>query len=730
MSAVAAALAAAAVVAGLLLPAAAAAAPVPEPSPTPTPGVPAGTTAFTLSPLSNGVVEPGESLSVSVSRQNGTNAELAAAGVTLALGSAPLADRAALGAWLDDAAGDVELQTVATEAIEAVDPGSFRVRVITIAADDPVLASLTPGVYPLAASYEDATGTVTSTSTVIVPRPETDAGVGVVVPITAGPRTAGVLTADELADLTAPDGDLTNQLEAVVATAAILAVDPSVVASIRALGSAAPESAEEWLARLEALPNSRFALQYGDADVSAQLQAGLPRLLVPTSFTAYMDAADFSAPGPTPTPTPTGPTPAPSGSPTPAPVQPTAQPTEPAPPTPESRLPTTEELLDLGPAAQPGVYWPADGTADADTVARLGALSADDIPSLTLLPSATTSTGAAGGTVPARARVGDAEALVFDSDVSTALREASERPESWLRGAPLTTATAYLAFATAEATAPLLVTVGRGDDRSRIALGAAVAAALEGPGVTPRTLPVVAAAEPAAVDLTDVPSSAERAEAASTLVAEESEIARFATILDDPALLTGPERAEILQVLGAGWVDDAGWPDALAGHRAQSAETLDSVALLPTSPSDLYGSSAGLLFWVRNDLEYPVNLVLYTMRDNLRIDVQSETPVVATPQSNTRVEVPVQSRVGRGEVTLTLQLRSPAFVAIGEPETVEVNVWADWEAVGIGALAVIVGGLLVVGIVRTVLRMRRRGRGVDAASPRTSDDSGAGEEAP
>ena len=159
----------------------------------------------------------------------------------------------------------------------------------------------------------------------------------------------------------------------------------------------------------------------------------------------------------------------------------------------------------------------------------------------------------------------------------------------------------------------------------------------------------------------------------------------------------------------------------LAEHRAATAGTLDSVALLPTSPSDLYGSSAALRFWVRNDLPYPVNLVLYTTRDNLRLDVQGETPIVATPQSNTRVEVPVQARVGRGDVTLTLQLRSPAFVAIGEPQSVEVNVYADWEAVGIAALAVLVGMLLLFGIARPVLRVRRRRKVTDAAAPGGAD---------
>ena len=248
----------------------------------------------------------------------------------------------------------------------------------------------------------------------------------------------------------------------------------------------------------------------------------------------------------------------------------------------------------------------------------------------------------------------------------------------------------------------------RDQERSRVGLATAIATASAAPNVAPRALGGLAASEADPLELVDVEASAERAAAASALLSDEGEIARFATILDDPSLLTGPERAELLQLLGVRWVGDEAWPAALAAHRTATGETLDSVALLPTSPGELYGSNASLRFWVRNDLEYPVNLVLYTTPDNLRLDVQTETTIVATPQSNSRVEVPVQARVGRGEVTLALQLRSPTFVAIGDPESVSVNVWAEWEGVGIAALAVVVGALLVIGITRTVLRMRRR----------------------
>ncbi len=52
------------------------------------------------------------------------------------------------------------------------------------------------------------------------------------------------------------------------------------------------------------------------------------------------------------------------------------------------------------------------------------------------------------------------------------------------------------------------------------------------------------------------------------------------------------------------------------------------------------------------------------------------------------VEVPVQARVGNGEVSVDLQLRSRTFEPIGAPQYADVNVRADWEGIG---LVVIVG---------------------------------------
>ena len=533
-------------------------------------------------------------------------------------------------------------------------------------------------------------------------------GIGVVVPITVPGLSAGLLTAEQLIELTSPTGSLTNQLNAVEETPAILAVDPAIPAAIRVLGTSAPASALLWLARLEALPQSRFALQFGDADVAVQIEAGLSRPAAPLSLSAYMDPSDFI---PVTQPTPEA-TPGPTST---AEVDPDAP-----------VIPDLASLLDIG-GGRSGVFWPAAGTAGPATVATLGGLTIDDQSSLTIVPSALTVEGASGATVAARAHAGDADILVYDTDVSRALNEASVIDETALRGAPLTEATAYLAFATAETEgAPLLVALDRDLDRSRVGLRSAITAASQAPGVAPVTLGRIAAAQAQDIEMMDAAADPARVATASALFAEETTLTRFATILDDMSLITGPERAEILQLLGVAWIPDPEtWTIAVAEHRAETVTTLDSVDLLPTSTVNLFGSDADLGFWVRNDLPYPVNLVLYATPDDLRLDVQRATPLVAGASSNTRVEVPVQARVGNGEVTLALQLRSRASVAIGDGATVDVNVRAEWESVGIAALGIVVGGLLVLGVVRTVLRMRarreRRAGSADAARTAVAD---------
>jgi hypothetical protein len=656
------------------------------PSPSPSTPVLSGEIDLTLSPLSNGILRPGQPLPTAVRIDNGTAESVTPSEVTLELGADPLPDRGALSAWLSAPSPD-GLPAVGSAPVEAIPSGEDATASIVVAPEDPALAARVPGVYPLRASTIVDGDRIVSTSVVIVPDDAVAASVGVIVPITAPPGTAGLLSIDDLALLTAADGALTAQLDAVEGTAAILAIDPAVVAAIRARGTTAPATAIEWLTRLEALPNARFALQYADADLTPQMQAGLPAPLQPTSLAAYVSAQTI-----------------------PEPQTPAATPTPGTENAGEPQLPDLAQLTSVEPDAFAGVLWPATGTAGADVVAALGGTTVAGAPSLTLVPSATTSAGEGDRTTRARATATGAQLLVYDTGVSAALDRAAGEGESSRRGAPLAEATAHLAFAARESGGqPLLVTVDRGTDRERLSLRAAITAATLAPGVTPVGMTELAAAEPIEVSIAEIPADAARVGELTQMLAGETEVANFATILDDPALLTGRQRAEVLQLLAVGWRDD---PEAAAtaftAHRERTRETLDAVGILPSSVLNLISYDANFGPWVRNDLPYPVNLELVAQPNDPRLIVAERTPVSASAASNTRVTIPVQARVGSGTVIVTMQLYSPTGVPIGAVQSAEVEVRAEWETIGLIILVSLMVLFFGLGIVRTVRRRRAR----------------------
>jgi hypothetical protein len=658
-----------ALVLGGAVPAFAAATPEPTATAAPAP-------ALTLVPADNGVLAPGADLAVTVSLTAGGGPST----VSLAIGAQPLADRAALTRWTGGERDGVDVADVGSVAIDAQGTTGSASAPIRVAAANPALLDRPAGVYPIVATTTTASGaTLVSTSAVVVLGPRAPVSIGVVVPITGPAISRGLLTSDALAELTAADGDLTAQLDAVAGTTAILAIDPAIPAAIRVLGDAAPGTARAWLDRLMNLPNSRFALQFGDADLATQVQAGLTDPLDPLSLVSYVP--DGTTPE-TPTPTPT---------------------------TTESGTAATVAPTDIG-DARGNVYWPATGTAGPSVAATLGALGTAEEPALTLVPSSSTSAGAGGARVGARVDSPASALLAYDSTISDLLRTASDANDSVQRDASLAQATAQIAFV--DASTPLLVTVDRGTDRSRSNLRATILAATGAPGAVPATLDeIVASPATAAVEITDAPADDARVADLTTLLAEEQTIGRFATILDDPTLLTGRQRAEILQLLNTAWrADAAAAQAAVADHRSATTATLDSVGIL-ASDVNLLSYGADYRPYVRNGLPWPINVTLIAQPNNPRLIVQTRTDATSLPaDSNTRVAVPVEAQIANGTVTVDMRLVSPTGEPIGTPTSIAVEVHADWENIGLAILGAALVIFVGAGIVRTVLRRRRAAR--------------------
>ncbi len=645
---------------------------------TPSPSASASPATLAAAPAANGILRPGDSLSVVATLSAGSTGTTSTP-VALSLGRGALTDDAALQRWLSGDATGVSVQQVATGTVDATSSGSQTTMTLSVPATDASLAGLAAGVYPVQVT---AAG-LSATSVIVVPA---DTGaqtpIALVVPITAAPMTRGLLTANELAELTAVDGALSAQLDAVDGTGATLAVDPAIPAAIRVLGSAAPPTAVAWLQRLLGLPNDRFALQFGDSDVASQLRAGLSGPLAPTSLQTYMSAVDF---------TQSAPAVSAASTPDPSPASTPGQPT----------YPSTAALLDIG-TSTPNVYWPATGSAGSDTVAALGALGSADDPAHVLVPS----TSVAGGARQAAASVGGVSTPVYDAEVSRALADAAGQNDATFRGASLAAAQGYLALARATTGAqPVLAVLDRGTDRSRVSLRATLGLIATAPGFAGSRLAAVASSPASEITLTDPVVDDARVGDVGALLDDEQVIDRFATILDQPELLTGRERAEVLQVTSISWTGDAA-RQAVSDHRDATRTTLDSVGIL-SSDFRLVSSSAPLRPWVRNDLPWPVTVVLSVRPDDARLRVQPRTTVDAQASANTRVEVPVEARIANGEVSVDLQLFSPSGEPIGQPQAVDVEVRAEWESIGLIVIIVLVVAFLSLGVVRTVARRRR-----------------------
>lgn len=667
----------------------------------------AGVVELSVAIGSHGRITPGASATASLSLRNETEARLSTGTVTVEINRTPLTDGTAVSTWLDETSAPGEFETLGSQATDAVDAGGSDRISVDIPPES--LAELAPGVYPVRAGLSGAsTGTpgsddfasrnVTADSVLVVTADAVQ--VGVIVPITATPADGVLLTADELTELTAADGELTAALDGVSGTAAVIAIDPAIVAAIRVLGTSAPANATDWLERFDDLPNERFALQFGDADATVQAQAQLPELLQPTTLAPFLDPLNFpSTPNSPSTPatataTPGTSTPSPTPTATDAPVLPD-----------DETLTTIDESID-------GIVWPLAGARSEDLATFAGYFGAG----VTTIVSSTATDSVDTGHATADGH----DLLVVDDAISAAISGAAGESASGARQRWLAAASAQLYFAgQAAPQGPLLVGLDRDENRDAAALREAIAA-VDSPGFdlsSVRSAPASTVALTGAVD--DL-----RVSSLQNMLGDEGTLATFATILDDPQVLLSRERIRVLREIAVG-VPETKFSTNVAVHRAATNDTLHAVSIPPSSTIQLLSANADLPFSVRNDLPWPVNLRLTVAPTDPRLDVQGSNEVVVQANSSARVKVPVSARVGSGELDLRLNLYSPTGVLIDGPQTVRVAVRAEWETIGL----VIFGGLAVLliagGVIRTVLRRRREsavdGDDADAAAAHDAD---------
>ncbi|GAA1761604.1 DUF6049 family protein [Agromyces humatus] len=672
-----------------------------------------------IAPTVDTIVTTGAPLTVSVEIENATAEALAPGTMRLTRAEGPIDGTSELVAWLgargdaaDAPAGD---GVVVLEAeSRAVAAGSTTVVSFTVpanalgAADDGPVLGLGAEIV-IDGILVASAGAAFATSTAPAPNPTS---LAIVYPLTVPAEPAGLFTAEQLEEWTAPLGLLDRQLDAVADKRVAIGIDPRIIASIRVLGTAAPDSAARWLARLGSITNETFPLAYADADVALQAQLDLPGLLAPTTFSDVLDPDAFADVEPpvdgaeTPTPTPTAPE---TGAATP-------EPTDPADPT--GVLPTTEEIL-AWPYTRTDIAWPAD-----DTIATgdLGYLDAAGLTTAIVAPGNVTPLD---GRVDAASAVEGSTAVVADARLTASLRSASTAStETEWRSAAGGLLAELAIDAESGRPATMLATFDRGAYANADRVADTIDEATGNAWVRPAGLSDAIGAPPVARTLVDEPEDDQRRIAAERMIAVEAEVDAFATVLDDPRLLTGPVRRDLLALLDVAWLGDTGaWNAAINTWLTERRATLDSVSVVPSSSVLVVARESPLPTTVLNALPYPATVIVSADPSNGRLIVEDSVEVTVGAESRSTVQVPIAAGVGRGEVTIAVSLASPTGVPVGGTVNVEANVQADWEGLGAAILATAVALFFGFGIWRNIRRRRRQRAEAAAGGAEVSENA-------
>jgi len=521
--------------------------------------------------------------------------------------------------------------------------------------------------------------------------------VAVLVPIVVPPTTSGLIVAEDLERYTGQFGTLTRQLDGVEGTETVLGVDPMVLASIRVLGSSAPESALEWIARLEALPNEVFTLAYADADLVTAARTETLDALQPSGFGFALDPADFSAAEPEPDPAET-PTPAPTETPDP----------DAAPP-----FPTTEEIVAWS-STLPVIAWPADETVGSGDLAPLAGAGFSEVVVGSQLA----------GTRSAHVDFGDIRGIVSDTALSEPFREAVAAISQTDRAAALAAFDSALAAEVAASPGRgVVLTLERGWANSMTGAVETLAHLQTTASAQPVTLSEIIATRPSAAALSAGTADDEREQAFETLADDAANEFTFSSVVVDPAPLLDTRGLERIALYANGWrPDEVGWGDAVDAFRTRSAEILSSVQIERGSDVVLLARNTDFRVAVSNQLPYAVNVNVGLSPQSPILRVEGDVELVVEPQSTGSARVPVEA-VANGDVIVLTTLHSPTGVPI-DSAFVRVTAQAEWEGIG---TTIFIAVLLIVfgaGIVRLIVRRRRARALADATDP----DADAAEE--
>ncbi|MEV8252650.1 DUF6049 family protein [Rhodoglobus sp. NPDC076762] len=536
-----------------------------------------------------------------------------------------------------------------------------------------------------AATGASAAPTVTDVPEISVASAATT--VAVVAPITVPSGSGGILDAETLADYTEPLGLLTRQLDALADKSVAIAIDPMILASIRVLGTTAPESALTWLERLSLVSNEVVPLPYAQNDVTLATQAGSGATFEPISFDFALNASNFADPA-----TATAvPTPAATGQ----PQQLTADGVP--------LYPTTQDLLEWDYAIDGFLLPRTDTIVDSD----LAAFTASGYSTI-VASSSNIARPAGAGSVTT---IDGVTALVADSAVAdamdVALGSTLDRDVAAANTA-LNQAVLTAGAAQTTGTASVLIVIDHSLEFSAARLDAALVTLSTSPSITLVPLTTLASTPATSATIDNKPHTDAQIGDVGRLLTAEQEERTFFAIADDPAALVAQRRLALLDVLGTvTTANPADWLTEVNRFLVDSRDTRNAVGVVDASNYLIVANNGFLPVSVSNNLNQAVTVyITVNPRSGLLAVDDSRVELRVEANSQAKGDIPVQS-LSNGVVDVEITLTSGTGVSVGTTTVSEINVQAGWETpivLSLGALVVIV---FAVGLVRSIVSRRK-----------------------
>lgn len=680
---------------------------------------------ITLAPVSPVLLSNDESAEFELWIENPGETDLSAGQATLSLDPVRVQSESGLATTFPV---DPELELLEVDTPE-VPAGEGRLVSLTVPrADWPLTPASDAGVYrvlaQLSATAPSTPLSETGAATDPVVLPETYSNTATIVWRGAGGLTRVQLTTivpmalpetitslprrGQLDDLMGDGSELDALLTTAEARGATLAVDPRVVAGVRVYGTSASAASRDFVERLSTTNAPTFALQFADADPSAQAALDFTRLLAPEglsfasrfgTFTPQDPAAQANPPEESRAASPAEPADAsddetaPGGDTATGSEGNASVPEDPA----TDGVPSITELTAVE-SSLPGTAWPATDTITGevlDLLVRNGysrVLASDENVSI-----------AGGG---ARGSLNGIEYLVSDTALDDAARSALDAStETGHRsGVALTSALLVLR---AQAGAPGAVLAF---DRGATPESPYAAELLDTISALPWVDPVAPEALPEAT-ATLLPAAEaadpDRTEALKDAVAREPLVRDYSRVLVDPANLIDLQRVRLLQLFSARYTTANSNFTAAADRSAErDAATLDGVNVVTSTHTQLVGTTSRVPVQVRNTLPFDALVTAVAVPTNAALIVTGKElePALIPSESSSNILVPVRARVSSGESGLAVELTAASGGEVVTSGMLAISIRSSWESVALGSLAVLTAAFFGFGIWRSIRR--------------------------